>query len=192
MAKKYVFKPDKPRSGLLNKLFLTRLQRRDLLKWTLYTIVLIVLSVLQDVIFSRFRLLGGTTDLVVVGIFLICLTEGVEKGSVFTLVASFCYLFSGTAPGFYCVPFITILAILVTIFRQALLQKGFLAALLCAAAALLVYEMLLFALGLFLGLTFLDRYQGFLITTGLTLIAIPVFYPIIRSISTIGGETWKD
>ena len=192
MAGKYEFRPDKQRSNLLKKLYLTPLQRARLLKWALYATLLVAASVIQDVVMSRFRVMSATTDLVPCAIFLICLAEGAEIGGLFALISAFCYLFSGTAPGFYCVPFITILAVLVTIFRQALLQKGFLAALLCTAAALLIYEMLLFALGLFLGLTFFDRYLGFLLTTGLTLIAIPVLYPMVKSISTIGGETWKD
>ena len=57
MAKKYEFKPDKPRSGILSKLFLTKQQRRSVLKWTLYAVMLVALSVLQDVLFSRFRFL---------------------------------------------------------------------------------------------------------------------------------------
>ena len=40
----------KRRSGLLSKLFLTKQQRRSVLKWTLYAMVLVVLSVLQDVL----------------------------------------------------------------------------------------------------------------------------------------------
>ena len=125
-------------------------------------------------------------------IFLICLAEGAEVGGVFSLISAFCFLFSGTAPGFYCVPFITVLAVLMTIFRQALLRDGFFSAALCTAAALLVYELLVFAVGLFLELTLFDRITGFLITTALTLIAIPILYPMIHSISTIGGNTWKD
>ena len=192
MAGKYEFRPDKEGSSIWSKLYLTPKQRLQLLKWTLYAFVLVAVSVVQDVILSRMQILGATTDLVPCAIFLICLAEGTENGSVFALVGALAYLFSGTAPGTYIVPFITIAAVLVTIFRQALLQKGFLAALLCAGAALLVYESAVFATGLFLKLTYLERYIGFLMTTALTLIAIPILYPIIKSISTIGGEAWKD
>ena len=121
---------------------MTPLQRARLFKWVLYGAVLVAASVIQDVVMSRFRILDATTDLVPCAIFLICLAEGSETGGLFTLISAFAYLFSGTAPGFYCVPFLTILAILVTIFRQALLQKGFLASLLCTGVALLVYELL--------------------------------------------------
>ena len=99
MARKYEFRPDKPRNGLLSKLFITQKQRRGILKWSLYALVLLVLSVLQDVILCRVNIFGATTDLVPCGIFVICVVEGAEKGCVFALCASMLYLFSGTAPG---------------------------------------------------------------------------------------------
>ena len=73
MAKRNEFKPDKPRSGVLSKLFLTQLQRRSLLKWGIYALLLLVLSVVQDVLLCRVRLFGATTELVPCTIFLICL-----------------------------------------------------------------------------------------------------------------------
>ena len=68
MAKKYEFQPDKPYSSWLSKLQLTPQQRRQLLKWFLYALVLLVLSVLQDVVLCRLRFFGGTSDLVPCGI----------------------------------------------------------------------------------------------------------------------------
>lgn len=190
MARKYEFKPDKPRSSLLDKLFLTKKQRRSLLKWGLYALVLVVLSVLQDVLLSRVRLWGGTTELVPVGIFLICLLEGLEKGSVFCLVASLLYLFSGSAAGAYSVVFITTLAVVVTAFRQSYLQRGFGAAALCTAVAMAVYELAVFAITVFLGQTRFAALPGFLVTTVISLPAIPVLYPIFLSIG--GGDTWNE
>jgi hypothetical protein len=190
MAKKYEFKPDKPRSGFLDKLFLTQKQRRSVLKWTLYTLVLVVLSVVQDVLLSRVRLWGGTTELVPCGIFLICVLEGLERGSVFALIASLVYLFSGSAAGNYSVVFITALAVVVTAFRQSYLQRGLGAAALCTAMAMVVYELAVFCITLFLGLTRLSAFIGFLTTALLTLPAIPVLYPIFLSIG--GGDTWNE
>ena len=54
--KKYEFKPDKISLSLLNKLYLTKLQRISLLKWFLQALVLLVLSLLQDVIFCRMEI----------------------------------------------------------------------------------------------------------------------------------------
>lgn len=192
MARKYEFKPDKPNTSFLSKLYLTKRQRLSLLKWGLYALVLLVLSALQDVVLCRFRLFGATTDLVPCAIFLICTIQGLERGSVFALVAALFYLFSGTAPGPYAMVFITFLAVGVTWLRQSFLQAGFAAAMFCTGAAMLVYEMAVFATGLFLQLTLPVRFLGFLLTAGLSLLAAPVLYPICLTIGRIGGESWKE
>lgn len=192
MARKYEFKPDKPRSGVLSKLFLTKKQRRSLLKWTLYALVLVVLSVLQDVFFSRFRLWGGTTELVPCGIFLICILEGAEGGSVFTLLAAWIYLYTGTPAGPYCIVFITMLGIGMSIFRQTYLQRGFGSAVLCVSICMILYEMAVFGIGLFLGETYPYRVLGFLVTALGSVLAVPVLYPVFLRIQAIGGEIWRE
>lgn len=192
MAKKIEFKPDKPHSGFLSKLHLTQTQRKTLLKWFLYGLVLLVIALLQDVMLSRVRFMGATTDLVPCAVILICIMEGTESGSVFALIASLLYLFSGTAPGNYAMVLLTGLAILLCVFRQAYLQPGFVAALLCTGVALLVYELAVFAIGLFMELTTFARLTGFLLTSGFSILAVPVLYPIFLSIQSIGGKTWKD
>lgn len=192
MAKKKEFKPDRQSTSLLKRLYLTPRQRKTLLKWTLYSLVLLVLSLLQDVILCRMDIFGATTDLVPCGIVLICLLEGAESGSVFALVASVLYLFSGTAPGAYCILFITVPAVLVTAFRQAYLQVGFGAAMLCSSVTVMLYEILVFAVGAFLGLSGGDRFGVFLLTGALSLVALPVLYPLLTAIGRIGGQGWKE
>ncbi len=186
------FKPDKLGSGWLSKLYLTKQQRRSLLKWILYGAVLVLLSVVQDVVMCRFRIRGATTDLVPCCILLICVLEGAESGCVFALAASLFYLFSGSAPGPYVVIFLTALGTGVAILRQAYLQKGIVAALICTGLALVVYEMAVFAIGLFLELTYPGRWIGFLITVGLSLLAVPVLYPLCLGVAKIGGQIWKE
>ena len=192
MGLKKDFREDKPHSGFWGKLYLTPKQRKGILKWTLYGVLLVVLSLLQDSMLCKFRIMDATTELVPVGIFVICLLEGAESGCVFALISSLLYLFSGTAAGPYTMLFITALAVGVTIWRQAYLQKGFMAALLCAGTATFALQMLQFLTGLFLQVTHPGRYVGFLITAGLSILAIPVLYPIALAIETIGGETWKE
>lgn len=192
MAKNIDFKPDKPRSHWLSKLYLTALQRKAILKWFLYAMVLLLLSVVQDVILCRFRLLGVTSELVPCGIFLISVISGTHQGSLFALISSLVYLFSGTAPGPYSMVFITVLSILICILRQGYLQKGFAAAMLCTVLAMVVYAVLNFAIALFLGLTIPDRALGSLITAALSVIVAPILYPLFILIGTIGGEVWKE
>ena len=192
MAKKQDFQADKPHSGILNKLYITYRQRLSILKWVLIGLVLLLLSVLQDVVLCRFRLFGAATDLVPCAIILICIMEGVENGCVFALISSLLYQFSGSAPGMYAMVFITLLAIIAAIFRQSYLQKGFGAAFFCTAGAFLLYELLIFLTGLFLTVTYPERIIGFLITGGLTLISIPLLYPLVLLIGSIGGSIWNE
>lgn len=192
MAKKHEFRPDKPRSGFLSKLYLTKKQRRSLLKWSLYGLVLLVLSVLQDVIFSRLRIAGAATDLVPCGIFLICMLEGIHTGSVFALVSSLLYLFTGTAPGAYAMVILVVLAVLLCVFRQAYLQKDFSAVVLCSVVGMFLYELLIFVMGLFLDLTTPGRIVGFCVTAAISTVFLPLLYPIAKSIRSIGGDVWKE
>lgn len=192
MAKKHEFKPDKPRTGLLGRLFLTRKQRRSVLKWGLYALLLLMLSVLQDCIFSRTHFFGATTDLVPCGIFLICILEGAETGSLFGLIASTAYFFSGTAPGAYCIVFITVLGVCAAAFRQGYLQEGFGAAMLCTGAAVVLYELAVFVFGLFISATHWGRMGVFCLTAVLTAIAAPLLYFLARCINSIGGHAWNE
>ena len=192
MARKYEFQPDKPRVSLINKLYLTKQQRSVLLKWSLYALMLLVLSLLQDVVFCRLRLYGATIELLPCAIFLVCYLEGAEKGGTFALVSSALYVFSGTAAGPYTTILITFIAVFVCIFRQGYLQPGFAATMLCTVFSIALYEFTVFAIGLLLGLTIPSRLIGFAITTGFSSLAAPVLYPIARSIGSIGGETWKE
>ena len=192
MAKKYEFKPDKPQVNLLSKLYITAAQRKNLLKWFLYALVLLALGLVQDVILCRMRIFGATTELVPCIIFLICLEEGVQRSCIFALISSLLYLFSGTAVGAYAMVLITLLAIFICMFRQGYLQKGFAAAMLCSGTAIFIYEIVLFGIGLFLGHTHPGRFAGFCITAGLSSLAAPILYPLIRFIASIGGDIWKE
>ena len=189
MAKKFEFKPDKA-SGFLEKLLLTQKQRRSVRKWALYSLVLVLLSVVQDVRLCRFRLFGATTELVPCGIFIICLLEGAEHSSIFALIASLLYLFSGTAAGVFSLVLLTAIAVLMSLLRQGYLQSGFPAAMLCTAVSMLLYKTFEFFFGIFLQLTIPSQFTSFLLTAGLTMVVAPVLYPIFRAIS--GGDAWKE
>lgn len=192
MPKKYEFKPDKPQVDILSKLYITPTQRKSILKWFLYAMVLLVLSLVQDVILCRFRLFGATSELVPCAIFLICIIEGTQRGSLFALISSLAYLFSGTAVGAYAMVLITVLAVFMSMFRQSYLQKGFAAAMLCTGVALFAYEMAIFGIGVFLSHTYPGRFVGFCITAGLSFLAAPILYPLVQFIASIGGDTWKE
>ena len=192
MAKKYEFQPDKPYANWLSQLQLTKLQRYQVLKWCLYALVLVIVSVIQDVVLCRLRIYGSSTDLVPCGIFLICILEGSQQGSIFALAASLLYLMSGSAPGPHVLVLITVPAILVCILRQVYLRPRLLSAMLCTTLAMAVYEVLVFGFCMLLGFVTFDRILSFLLSAVLSIPAIPLLYLIARPIMAIGGKSWKD
>jgi predicted anti-sigma-YlaC factor YlaD len=192
MKKERSFRPDKVGTTILHKLYISPSQRKTILKWSLYSLMLVLISVIQDVMLSNVRVLGATTELVPCGIFLICILEGAEGGSVFTLLAAWIYLYTGTPAGPYCIVFITMLGIGMSIFRQTYLQRGFGSAVLCVSICMILYEMAVFGIGLFLGETYPYRVLGFLVTALGSVLAVPVLYPVFLRIQAIGGEIWRE
>lgn len=192
MKKERSFRPDKVGTTILHKLYISPSQRKTILKWSLYSLMLVLISVIQDVMLSNVRVLGATTELVPCGIFLICILEGAEGGSVFTLLAAWIYLYTGTPAGPYCIVFITMLGIGMSIFRQTYLQRGFGSAVLGVSICMILYEMAVFGIGLFLGETYPYRVLGFLVTALGSVLAVPVLYPVFLRIQAIGGEIWRE
>lgn len=186
------FKPDAEDSGILHKLHMTRQQRMDLLRWALYAATCVVMLVIQDVIMSRFSFLGATTDLVVCAILLITIMEGTEVGSLFVLIASALYCFSGSSPGPLSVALLTFTGIGASMFRQAFWHWNFSSIVLCGGIALLVFELGTFGIALFQGLTYWGRIGVFFMTAVLSWIAMLPLYSLINVIGQIGGHTWKE
>lgn len=190
--RKYEFKPDRQGTNFFKKLYMTRLQRLQLLQWTLYALLCIALLIVQDVMLSRIRFFGATTDLVAGIILLIGIYEGLERGGMFVLVASTVYWFSGSAPGSYVIMLLTFLTVGATYFRQSFWRRGFASMTLCTGIALMVYELCLFAIGLFNEQTIPVRFGVFMLTGFATWVAMAALYPLVNTIAKIGGDTWKE
>ena len=185
--RKHEFKPDRTGNRLLSKLYLTRKQRLRLLKWTLYSLCLLALSLLQDVILP-----GLPVDPVSCGIILTALLLQPDSCGIFCLVASLFFYFSGSAPGPYAIALLTCLPLFLNIFRHSYLRKSFGSVLLCAGITLMLYELAVFGIGTFLGSTTGARFETFLMTGLCSLALMPPLYPILVSIGKIGGESWTD
>ena len=188
----YEFKPDPKGTNYFKRFYMTHQQRMTLLKWAVYFMTGVLLLVIQDVIMSQLHISGATTDLPVAFILLVGIYEGLENGSVFTLVASLFYWFSGSAPTPVSIAMLCVLAIFVGLFRQMFWHRSFGSIALCTVLAIMAYEMALFGLGLFQGLTILARAGVFALTGAFTCITMLPMYPLVRAISKIGGESWKE
>jgi len=188
----YEFKPDPKGTNPLKLLHMTKQQRLDILKWTLFALLCVFLLIVQDVVMSRIRISGATTDLVVCCILLISIVAGSEDGGLFAIIASTIYWFSGSAPGPYVIALITLFTLGATLFRQSFWHRGFGSIMLCASLAMMLYEVGVFAIGIFVGRTLWSRFGVFMLTGALSVAVMLALYPLVRAIGKIGGETWKE
>lgn len=186
------FKPDESGSSLRKLLHMTYVQRMTYLRWALYIAVSVLMLVVQDTIMSRVAILDATTDLAPAVIIVIAIIENCEVGSTYAFAASLFYYFSGSAPGAYCIAILTVCAMFGSMLRQKLLHRSVGTVCAVGTAAIVVYELLLWAFGLFLGLTRFSRVLIFLLTglySGVTM--IPMYF-LLAKIGSIGGNQWKE
>ena len=186
------FKPDAKVATFAKTARLTKQQQLRLGKWLLYSLTVILCLVVQDVLMGQLNFLGATTDLAVSAILLITVIEGTEVGSLFVLIASTLYYFSGSAPGAYSIGLMSFLGIAAVLLRQMYLHRSKGSIVLCAGLALMGYELGLLAVGLFQGLTLANRAHTFVLTGVYGVLTMLPLYPLIYKIGLIGGNTWKE
>ena len=186
------FKPDVQKATWVKTNKLTRQQQLRLTRWTLYVLTVVASLILQDVLMSQFSFLGATTDLPACAILLITVLEGTEVGSIFVLIASTLYYFSGNAPTAWCIGLMVMFGIGATLFRQMYWHRSKGSVILCAAIALTGYELGLFAVGLTNALTHWGRLPSFVMTAVYSCLVLIPLYSLIYKIGLIGGNTWKE
>ena len=186
------FKPDPETSTWLKTSRMTRQQRLRMTKWVLYILTCILCLVVQDVMLSQIRLFGATTDLAVCAILLITILEGTEIGSVFVLIASLLYYFSGSAPTAVCIGLLTYIGVAATLLRQMYWHRSRGSILLCAMIAVTVYEFGLFITGISQEVTVFSRIGYIGLTSIYSCLAMIPLYSLIHKIGLIGGNTWKE
>ncbi len=186
------FKPDASGGSLRKLLHLTPGQRKTYLRWGLYIAGCVAALVIQDTIMSRIRILNATTDLVPTVILMIAVMENSEVGSLFALIASTFYFFSGSAPLPYCVGFLTVLGMGASMFRQQYWHRSACSVILSAGLAGIAYELCLWGIGIFLGLTRWDRGIYFLLTGMYDVVVMIPLYFLLARIGFIGGNQWKE
>ena len=186
------FKPDPQTATWVKTFHLTIQQRLQLAKWALYILTIVLCLVVQDVIMSRIRLFGATTDLAVCAILLITVIEGTDTGSLFVLIASTLYYFSGSAPGAYVIALMSYLGVAAVLLRQLYWHRSKGSIVLCTGIALMLYEIGLFVVGIAIGLTLPSRLIYFILTGVYSCLALIPLYSVIYKIGLIGGNTWKE
>ena len=186
------FKPDNLEGGFWKFLHMTQAQKDRYAKWGLYIAVIAGLLMIQDVIMSQIHIYGATTDLAVCAILLITVMEGSEVGSVFVLIASTLYYLAGTTPGPHVIAILTFYGIGACMFRQMFWHRNRASIVLCAGLAMMAYEMTIFGVGIFQGLTRWDRAFSFALCGVYNWAVMIPLYTLIQKIGLIGENTWKE
>ena len=177
---------------VIGKLFLTHRQRMVILKWFLFSLTYLVLQVLQDVLFSRVRILGGCPDLVPGYLLLVCLMQGPAAGGLFALCAGVFRSLAGAVLGPVSMLVVTCAGIFLSAFRSGYLQRRFWSVMLCAWAGILLHQGILFSLGVFLGSTVPGRWLSTLGGGLGACLACCALYPLASALGRIGGPSWKE
>ncbi len=177
---------------LVGKLFLTPTQRKLLLKWGLFALSFLLLQVLQDVVFSRTKLLGGCPDIVPAWLLLVCFTQNTAPGALFVLGCCTFRCLCGAALGPVSLGVLVFAGIFLSALRSTSLWGQVRSLFFCCWAALLAHQLLLFALGVFLGHTTMGKLLSALGGCLGAWLAVPVLYPVAQAIGKIGGQVWKE
>ncbi len=193
MNKRFLSKLEQGKgNSFLARLFLTRRQRQVLLKWCLLAAGYLLLQVLQDVIFSRIRILGGCPDLVPGYLLLVVILLGPDSGGLFVLIASVFRSLAGAALGPASVLLLTVGGIALSVFRRGYLCRSFQTEILCSCTGILLHQGILFLLGIFLGLTTWERWLATLTGAFGGMLACVALYPVVKAMGKIGGEAWTE
>lgn len=177
---------------LVGKLLLTRMQRQTLLKWLLMALIYLLLQVMQDVIFSRFRILGGCPDVVPGFLMLVCMLQGPVSGGLFTLCCCVFRDLAGAVLGPVTIVVVTGAGVLLSVLRKAYLWRELVPTLACCELGLLLNQAALFAMGLFLAETTPERWVAALGGLLGSTAAMLLLYPVVRAVGQIGGNPWRE
>lgn len=173
---------------MLDKLYITPRQWLRILRWGLYSLLFLLAMLTESSVFGRHTLLGVHPQLAAVVAVCVCFREEAERGGLFALLATLIWCLSGASYGSLNIAVFTIVPVAGTLVCRNILMKRFIPCLLTALAALLLQQLVIFALGYFLngvGLRYL--FVELLPCVGVSLLFQPLLYWLVSCISRIGG-----
>lgn len=174
---------------MLDKLYITPKQWLRILRWTLYSLLLLLVILLQTVVFGNRTLFGTHPDFVPVVIACVCLREGAERGGTFALLGSLFWYLTGAEQGSVCIVTLTVLPVVGSLLCRTLLADRFLPCLLITLVTLFVEQTAMFLLKLFFdGLSGMFFVRKLLPCVAVSLLAQPLVYWLVKRIAKIGAS----
>ena len=175
---------------MLKHLHLTRRQWLGVLRWTLYSLLLLFVLLLQTVVLARNPVFGAKLAPVSVVIICVCIREGPEKGGLFALLASLFWYMSGAYYGNLAVAILPVGSILAAVLCRSAFRQRLLSTLLFCFAICLLNDLTVFIFKLLLleKLALRNLWQVLLPGTCLTMLFVPLIYFPVKLIHRIGGK----
>ncbi len=174
---------------MLKHLHLTRRQWLGILRWTLYSLLLLFVLLTQTIVLSRKPVFGVKLAPVGVVLICVCIRECAEKGGLFALLGSLFWYMSGADYGCLSVAIIPVGAILAAMLCRTAFTQRLLSTALCCFVICLVNDLVIFAFKLLLEkLAAENLWRVLLPGTCLTMLAVPPVYLLVKLISRIGGK----
>lgn len=172
---------------MLDKLYITPKQWMHVLRWTLYTLLLLTAMMVQTVVLGNHTILGIHPDFVPVVIVCVCMREGPERGGVFALLGSLLWCLSGADLGSICIAVLTIVPVLGGIACRAVLVNRFVPCVVITVLALFLEHAVAFFIGFFFNgmagiLFFTDLLPCVLISS----LVQPLVYLVVKRIEKVG------
>ena len=174
---------------MLKHLHLTRRQWLGVLRWTLYSALLLFVLLLQTIVLSRLPVFGAKLAPVSIVLICVCLREGAEKGGLFALLGSLFWYMSGADYGNLTVAILPVGAIFAAILCRTAFNLRLLSTALCCFVICLVNDLAIFAFKVLLEkLAVENLWRVLLPGTCLTMLAVPLVYLLAKLINRIGGN----
>lgn len=170
---------------MLNKLYITPKQWLHILRWTVYSLLLLFCMMVQTVVLgNRVSLHPNFVPLVLT---CVCLREGPERGGTFALLGSLFWCLSGADYGSLSIFILTLLPVFGSALCRAVLANRFLPCLLICLITLLTEQITIFFLRFFFEeISLALLWQKLLPAAAVSMLFQPVIYLLVRQIAKIG------
>lgn len=174
---------------MLDKLYITPRQWMQILRWTMYALLFLLIMMVQTVVLGNRTILGTHPVFVPVVITCVCLREGPERGGTFALLASLLWCLSGADQGSASLLVLTVLPVLGSILCRAVLANRFFPCLIISFFVLVFDQLLIFVLKYFFDSMVSSLFFEELVPCVLVSILIqPLVYWLVKCIARIGAD----
>ncbi len=161
---------------------------RKILKWTLYSLGLLVVVLLNTVVLGNRTFLGAKLSLVPVYVACVACREGHESGSVFALAAGLLWALSGVEDGAMFVLMLPLAAVIAGYFPATYLTRTLLPALPGCLLALVLCEGGVYLQRLYMDAPLPSNALALLgLQIAFSMITAPLFWWLTRWIGKAGG-----